>query len=337
MLGMVLGNGGQAVTEKPQAVLATGTRLGAYEIVGVIGTGGMGEVYRARDDRLNRDVAVKVINERLAANPAEIERFINETKILAAIQHPNIVSIFDVGNYEGVYYAVMELLSGKHLRQRMRGGRLPWRTVVPIATAVASGLAAAHSRGVVHRDLKPENIYLLDDGGVKILDFGLAHGEPTAGGRVGTSAAAEVGDEGGLIGTIHYMAPEQVERKPVDARTDIFALGCVIYEILAGNAPFARMSLTDSMLAVLHEDPPSMPTAGRVIPDSLLRVIRRCLEKDPAKRFQNAFDLAFALNEVTVSVPAGSAPVTSRLRAAWFSVGLAAGVVLTLLLRLLLR
>jgi serine/threonine protein kinase len=337
MLSAALGDGGCTVTDKPRAALLTGTRLGAYEILEVIGKGGMGEVYRARDDRLNRDVAVKVINERLAAHAAEIERFVKETKTLAALQHPNIVSIYDVGSFEGVYYAVMELLSGKHLRQRMRGGPLPWRTVVPIGIAVASGLAAAHARGVVHRDLKPENIYLLDDGGVKILDFGLAHSEPNAAARAGASAPAEVVDEGCLIGTIHYMAPEQVERKPVDARTDIFAFGCVLFEILAGNAPFARMSLTDSMVAVLHEDPPAMPTAGRVIPDNLLRVIKRCLEKDPAKRFQNAFDLAFALKEVTASVPAGKAPVTRRVRVAWFSTGVAVGVALTLLLRFLFR
>jgi serine/threonine protein kinase len=319
------------VTVSVGSSLEIGTRLGVYEIAGVVGRGGMGEVYRGRDDRLGRDVAIKVISSRLAAYPEELERFSNEARILAAVQHPNIVTIYDVGSSEGVVFTVMELLRGKNLRQRMAGGPLPWRTAAAIGIAAASGLAAAHARGIVHRDLKPENVFLLADGGVKLLDFGLAHNLPTAAAPT-LGAISTGGDEGGLIGTIHYMSPEQVSRTATDERTDIFTFGCILFEMLAGNAPFARMSLTDSMVAILHDPPPAIPTEGKTIPPALVRVVRRCLEKEPTKRFQNAFDLAFALSEIAAGVPVGTTgPTAWKQRLLWFIAGLVAGAGATVL------
>jgi serine/threonine protein kinase len=297
--------------------LNVGTHLGSYEILGLVAGGGMGEVYRARDLRLGREVAVKVMAEGLQGDPNELARFRQEARLLASLSHPNILSIFDVGEEGGTRYAVMELLGGTTLRTRMGGRRLPWRTAVAIAEEVARGMAAAHLKGIVHRDLKPENIFLLAGGGVKILDFGLARRT-----GAGTVDEPELRD-GTLVGTTLYMAPEQIYNHEVDARTDIFALGAVIHEMLTGDRPFGRTSIGGTMSAILNDPPGPLPSS---VPGSLARVVRVCLEKDPSDRFQSAFDLAFALREVASPSTAGPDPVQRwRERLLWLAIGLVAG------------
>ncbi len=307
-----------------RAPLEAGVRLGSYTVVGLLGTGGMGEVYRARDERLRRDVAVKILAPALAVEPKELERFEREARTLAALAHPHILNIFDVGEHDGTPYAVMELLEGETLRERMKHGPLPWRTSVAIAMAVAKGLAATHARGIIHRDLKPENVFLLADGGVKVLDFGLARHEPRGG-------AEPVHEPETLIGTAVYMAPEQIMGQTADARTDIFALGALLYEMLTGHRPFERVTVGETMGAILNADPlPIESTAGRM-PVALSHLIRRCLDKDPDQRLQSAFDVAFALSEVTPSprTPELRTPWWGRL--VWFLAGAVAGAALTAL------
>jgi len=314
------------------------TRLGAYEIIGLLGTGGMGQVYRARDHRLGREVAVKVIADGLATDENEHARFLQEARLLASLSHPNVLSIYDYGEQEGMRYAVMELLAGVNLRQRMAGARLPWRTATAIAVAVAKGLAAAHARGIVHRDLKPENIFLLTDGGVKILDFGLARRDQRLPRRDGAPSSDEQPtiEEGALVGTTLYMAPEQIMGQPADARTDIFALGCVLYEMLTGDRPFSRLGVGATLSAILHDEPAPLPHRARGVPTGLQRVVRLCLEKEPGARFQAAYDLAFALDAIA-GRPAvgGSAPSPWPARVVSFLLGALAGAAAVLLLRLL--
>ena len=309
------------------AALESGTRLGGYTVVGLLGSGAMGEVYRARDERLGRDVAIKVIARALASNDKELARFAREARSLAALSHPNILGIFDFGEQDGVNFAVMELLEGTSLRERLRGGPLPWRTAGAIASAAAMGAAAAHVRGIVHRDLKPENIFLLADGGVKVLDFGLA--------RRDEAPNAPTPEEETLIGTVVYMAPEQILRRPADARTDIFALGVVLFEMLAGNGPFARSTVGETIGAILTEDPPALVPRGGAAPPALERIVRRCLAKDPELRFQSAYDLVFALGEVAAPHPAAR-PARSQwaVRAAILLAGALVGAAVTALLLL---
>src|SRR5947208_11368121 len=220
--------------------LTAGTRLGPYEVLGPLGSGGMGEVYRARDSRLNREVAVKVLPENLAQDPGALARFAREARALAALSHPNLLGIFDFGREDGVAYAVMELLAGETLRARLLRSELGWREAAEIGISLAEGLSAAHSRGIVHRDLKPENIFLTSDGVVKILDFGLARRESMeAKGRGPALRTATLEPQPGTVtGTIGYMAPEQVTGAPGDARSDIFSLGCVLYEMITGDPTF---------------------------------------------------------------------------------------------------
>ncbi len=298
--------------------LEVGARLGGYTVMGLLGSGGMGEVYRARDERLGRDVAVKVIAPALASETKELLRFEREARALAALSHPNILGIFDFGEQDGVHFAVMELLGGTTLRERLNGGPLPWRTAVAIASGVAMGAAAAHARGIVHRDLKPENIFLLADGGVKVLDFGLARHDPAPGGP-------PLPEEETLIGTAVYMAPEQILRKPADARTDVFALGVVLFEMLAGNGPFARSGVGDTIGAILTEDPPTIAPPGGTVPTALERIVLRCLAKDPDQRLQSAYDLVFALGEVTALPPGAARASAWPVRVAIFLAGALVG------------
>jgi serine/threonine protein kinase/tetratricopeptide (TPR) repeat protein len=277
-------------------VLANGTQLGPYQVLSPLGSGGMGEVYRARDTRLDREVAVKVLPPQFAQDPDRLARFEREAKMVAALSHPNILAIHDYGNEQDCSFAVMELLQGETLRRRLAEGRLPWRKAVDIAIAIAEGLAAAHAKGIIHRDLKPENLFLTADGRLKILDFGLARVDPPANPDAETKPYMPAHTEAGtVLGTVGYMSPEQVRGLRVDARSDIFSLGCVLYEMVTGQRAFACETAADTSAAILREQPPEPSAWGIIIPDEMERVIRCCLEKDATERFQSAHDLAFAL------------------------------------------
>jgi TolB-like protein len=284
--------------------LTPGTRLGTYEIAGPIGAGGMGEVYRARDPKLRRDVAIKVLPEGFAADPDRLARFEREAQAVAALSHPNILAIYDFGRDGGVQYAVTELLEGRTLREVIRSGPIGPSKAIAIATQIARGLEAAHGRGVVHRDLKPDNVFVLNDRHVKILDFGLAKstGPADAHQDQANTVTADATGAGAVLGTVGYMAPEQVRGEAVDHRADIFALGCVLYEMLAGRRPFTRDSSIDTLHATLHDDPPDLEQLAAV-PEPLTRIVSHSLEKQPANRFQSVADLRFALE--TISSPSG--------------------------------
>jgi len=271
--------------------LALGTMLGRYEVVAAIGAGGMGEVYRARDTRLDRDVAIKVLPEHLTNDSDALDRLKREAKAVAALSHPNILAIHDFGSDHGIAYAVTELLEGQTLRQRLAVARLPWLKAVEIAAALSEGLAAAHAQGIIHRDLKPENIFLVGDGRVRILDFGVAHVPPR-------EDAATMTQPGQIIGTIGYMSPEQVRGEPVRPSSDIFALGAVLYEMLSGRRAFRAGTAHETLSMILRDDPPELPRSGTSIPGELTHIVLHCLEKNPLERFQSARDLAFALRTI---------------------------------------
>jgi len=298
--------------------LAPGHRLGPYEILAPIGAGGMGEVYRARDTRLGREVAVKVLPPHLAANPGALARFEREARAVAALSHPNILAIHDFGSDQGVSYAVTELLEGETLRDRLERSPLGWRRAAEMAVALAEGLAAAHAKQITHRDLKPANIFLTSDGRVKILDFGLARSDPAPGDQDATAGPET--EPGTILGTVGYMSPEQVRGSPADPRSDIFSFGCVLYEMVTGQQAFARPTGPETMAAILNEDPPPAAGSGKEIPAELERIVTHCLEKNPPQRFQSARDLAFALQALRAPAAAPSArpaaPRWSR-RAVW--------------------
>jgi len=322
--------------------LEPGTQLGPYRIVGPLGAGGMGEVYEALDTRLDRKVAVKVLPEKLAADEAALARFEREAKAVAALSHPGILSIFDVGRDGAVAYVVMELLDGETLRRRLEDGALPPRKTTAMARQIALGLAAAHEKGIVHRDLKPENLFVTLDGNVKILDFGLAVQTAALSGEdvTQTPTREQITTPGTVVGTAGYMSPEQVRGLAVDHRSDVFSLGSVIYEMLTGRRAFHGQTSADTMTAILREDPPEV-TADRGIPPALDRIVRRCIEKRPEERFHSAHDLAFALENAWNSssthpaeAMAAPAPAYSRTRRAGLAAllllaGVAAGALLT--------
>ena len=286
-----------------------GSRLGPYEILSPLGAGGMGVVYRARDSRLGREVAVKVLPPEVAHDPDRVARFEREARAVAALSHPNILSIHDFDTSGGIAFAVTELLEGHTLRERLGEGALPVSKAVEAGSQIARGLAAAHEKGIVHRDLKPENVFLTNDGRVKILDFGLARQGPGGAGAGETTLAAPPAPgttPGMVLGTIGYMAPEQVRGLPADHRSDIFAFGCVLHEMLSGARAFRGDTGAEAMAAILKEDPPDLPIGPRRIPPALDRIVRRCLEKRPEERFQSARDLAFALENVSDVAPAPS-------------------------------
>jgi serine/threonine-protein kinase len=289
-----------------------GMSLGPYQVVALLGAGGMGEVYRARDPRLGRDVAIKTITPKLAADPEALARFQREARTIAALSHPNILAIHDIGTHDGVWFLVTELLQGETLGKRISRGALPWKPAVEMAVALAEGLAAAHAHGVVHRDLKPENIFLTADGRTKILDFGLAR--QTVADDADTEAVTRSypTEPGSVLGTVGYMSPEQVQGRPPDARSDIFSLGCVLYEMLAGRRLFQRANAADTIAAILKDDVPAVSESSGAPPVELDRILRRCLEKDRARRFQSAQDLAFALGALTTSAVAVKAPAPSN-------------------------
>jgi non-specific serine/threonine protein kinase len=292
--------------------LASGTRLGPYEVVTRLGAGGMGEVYRARDTRLDRHVALKVLPERLAQDPLGLARFQREARAAANLSHPNIVTVFDAGSDQGTHYVVMELLEGQTLGSRLKGPALGSAGVLEVGLAIAEGLAAAHARGIVHRDIKPENVFLTAQGGVKILDFGLARTSAAAvvPAAAGSDTASLDTQPGVIVGTVSYMAPEQVRGQPADARSDVFALGCVLYEALHGRHPFLRDTGPDTMAAILCDVPPTT-----VPPDPLGarldQVIARCLHKDPALRFASGAEVAAALKDLKRAAPVETAAIQS--------------------------
>src|SRR5262245_38133605 len=274
--------------------LHTGLKLAHYEILAPLGAGGMGEVYRARDSRLDRDVAVKVLPERLANTREALARFEREAKTLAALSHPNLVAIFDAGADRGISFAVMEFLAGETLRECLDRGALPLAKVADIGAAAAEGLAAAHAHGVIHRDLKPANIFLTSSGLVKILDFGLArlaNPSPTA------QTAVYVTEIGQIMGTPAYMSPEQACGENPDGRSDIFSLGCVLYEMATGRRAFPGENIGEVMAAILRDDP-TETKSGPQLPRELKPVVARCLAKQPDQRFQSAGDLAMALKRL---------------------------------------
>jgi TolB-like protein/Tfp pilus assembly protein PilF len=278
-----------------------GTRLGPYEIIEPLGRGGMGEVYRAHDARLRRKVAIKIVGSSAAADPAMRERFDREARAVAALSHPNILAIYDVGEHEGLPYIAVELLDGETLRAHLGTSPLPVSTALNFAVQIGRGLAAAHDRGIVHRDLKPENIFVTRDRQVKLLDFGLAT-EPAA--QPGEDTTRLARSEAGLVlGTAGYMSPEQARGERTDARSDIFSFGCVLYEMLAGRRAFAGDSRIETLHAILKEDPPDLTSCRGDVPQSLNRVVQRCLEKAPESRFQNARDLVFALENLAPGSP----------------------------------
>jgi len=297
--------------------LAPGDRLGPYEILAPIGAGGMGEVYRARDSRLGREVAIKVLPEHLANDAQALARFEREAKAVAALSHANILVLFDVGAHEGIHYAVTELLEGETLRDRLSRSPLSWRKTVELGMALAEGLAAAHGKDIIHRDIKPGNIFLTAGGQIKILDFGLARWQQKISSEDETITLADT-QAGTVMGTVGYMSPEQVRGETAGAPSDIFSLGCVLYEALTGRQPFFGKSAADTMAAILKEDPPAIADTGKQTPAELERVIDRCLAKNPAQRFHSAHDLAFALRGLlgaTGEKPAAAAePRGSSLR-----------------------
>jgi TolB-like protein/Flp pilus assembly protein TadD len=290
-------------------LLAPGTRLGRYEIVAPLGKGGMGEVYRARDPSLGRDVAIKVLTEQLSHDPQALHRFEREARAVAALSHPNILAVYDIGAEGGTSFAVTELLEGETLRSRLATSPPNRARAIEIGVALAEGIAAAHSKGITHRDLKPENIFLTSDGRVKILDFGLARWRAATPEEL--EAASTETDAGRIMGSIGYMSPEQVRGERVEAPSDIFSLGCVLYETITGRRAFRRSTPGDTLAATLKEDP---PPAGDPAVD---RVLTHCLEKNAGERFQSARDVAFALRAL-------GAPAGGRLPARAAAAGLAA-------------
>ena len=282
--------------------LASGTKLGPYEILSALGAGGMGEVYRARDPRLGREVAIKVLPSGSAPDSERLRRFEQEARATAALNHPNILAVFDIGSQGNSPYIVSELLEGGTLRSRLISGPLPVRKAVEYALQIARGLAAAHDHGIFHRDLKPENIFITRDSHVKILDFGLAKltmPEPAAPGMSEQATLDSVTGRGVLLGTLGYMSPEQCRGATIDARSDIFSFGAVLYEMISGKRAFRGDTTADAISSILKEEPPDLSAEGRDVPPMLERIVHHCLEKDPAARFQSASDIAFALETLS--------------------------------------
>ncbi|HEY6221010.1 MAG TPA: serine/threonine-protein kinase, partial [Candidatus Eisenbacteria bacterium] len=298
--------------------LSPGARLGPYEILSPLGAGGMGEVYRAKDPRLGREVAIKVLPASFSKNSDRLKRFEQEARAAGVLNHPNLTIVYDIGQHDGAPYIVQELLEGETLRSELAGGRFSPRKAIDYAIQIAQGLAAAHEKGIVHRDLKPENLFVTREGRVKILDFGLAKliqaEDPSRPSSLPTAT-----EPGVVMGTAGYMSPEQVKAEPVDARSDIFALGVILYEMLSGQRPFKGDSPGETMAAILKEDPPDLSATNKNINPGFERLVRHCLEKTPERRFQSARDLAYDLETLsgvsgTVAAPRGLAPSSRNWR-----------------------
>lgn len=310
-----------------------GSKFGPYEILAPIGAGGMGEVYRAKDTRLDRVVAIKVLHGAFAADPERLRRFEQEAKTLATLNHPNILAVLDIGSEDGAPYLVSEFLEGETLREKLDRGPIPVRKAIEYALGIANGLAAGHSKGIVHRDIKPENIFLTREGRIKILDFGLAKlTQPAAQDANATLLTSGATTPGVVLGTVGYMSPEQVRGEPAEATSDIFSFGAVLYEMLSGKRAFKRDTAAETMTAVLREDPPELTDSGWHGPPALQRILDRCLEKDPRRRFQSASDLAFAIESLSGSGASSSSgsqtalpPVAAFRKSKWLWPAVAVG------------
>src|SRR5437868_6635795 len=305
--------------------ITAGTKLGPYEIVAPVGAGGMGEVYRARDQRLGRDVAVKVLPASFSRDAERMRRFEQEARATAALNHPNILAVFDIGTHDDSPYLVTELLEGETLRERMQARALSARKAVDYAQQIARGLVAAHEKGILHRDLKPENIFVTSSGQVKILDFGLAKLISPDGASAGSdSPTLASGTAAGVVlGTVGYMSPEQVRGLNVDARSDLFSLGTILYEMVSGRRAFGGDTPADTMSAILKEEPPPLTDIQQNIPLGLARIVEHSLEKNPADRFQSARDVVFALEAFSgsssskVAALGGTKSASSRRIGLW--------------------
>ena len=308
-----------------QARSLIGRHLGAYQIVSLLGAGGMGEVYRAHDARLDRDVALKVLSRHLADNPEALARFEREAKAVAALSHPNILAIHELATDQGISYAVTELLEGESLREHLAHQPLGWHRAVEIAIEIADGLGAAHSKGIIHRDLKPENVFVTSEGRVKILDFGLARtaSRPSAADQEATTGLTRTGM---LLGTVGYMSPEQVRGEPVGVASDVFSFGCVLYEMLSGRRPFVRQTTAETLAAILNDDPAPLGEALQGAPKQLERALSRCLAKKPEERFPSGRELMVELRAVLKAAD----EERSRLRARLWTLT-AVGVLLVVL------
>ena len=292
--------------------LVQGTRLGQYEVLALLGAGGMGEVYAARDTRLGRDVAIKVLSAEVASDPERIARFEREAKAVAALNHPNIVTLYGVEETGGTRFLVMERISGRPLSQLMEREGLSLGRILELAAPIAEALAAAHEKGVVHRDLKPANVMVTDEGRVKVLDFGLAKVRAPSPVSVDTETGTEALTQEGLVfGTVPYMAPEQLRGERVDARADIFAFGSILYELASGRRPFHGTSAADLAAAILREEPPPLGELKPELPASFTRIVQRCLEKDPRRRLQSAVDLHQELRAIAEELRSGPAGAAS--------------------------
>src|SRR6266508_1110957 len=314
--------------------LLPGARIGPYEILSPLGAGGMGEVYRARDPRLGRDVAIKVLPASFANDRDRLKRFELEARAAGVLNHPNITIVYDIGQHDGAPYVVQELLEGQTLRAETAGGRFTPRRAIDYAAQVAEGLAAAHEKGIIHRDLKPENLFVTREGRVKILDFGLAKLTQVEG-SASASMLPTATEPGMVMGTCGYMSPEQIKTEPVGPRSDIFAPGVILSEMLSGPRPFRGDSAGETMAAILKEDPPELSVANRNVSPGLDRLVRHCLEKNPERRFQSAKDLAYDLETLSgvsgvVAAPGILAPTSRKRRkvllaAALIGIGILAG------------
>src|SRR5208337_638836 len=299
-----------------------------YEIVSPVGAGGMGEVYRARDTRLGRDVAIKVLPEALANDADRLRRFEQEACTIAALNHPNILGIHDIGAHDGAPFLVSEFLEGQTLREKLVSGPLPVRRALEYALGIAEGLAAAHEKGIVHRDLKPENVFVTRDGRMKVLDFGLAKlVRPEEDHEAAVTLTSPATLPGMVMGTVGYMSPEQVRGEAIDPRSDIFSFGAVLYEMLTGKRAFKRETSAETMTAILREEPPALNDTGWQGPLELQRVLARCLEKNVERRFQSASDLAFAIESLSGTSTAKSLP-QPKSRRAWLPWVIAAALLM---------
>ena len=287
--------------------LAPGTTVGHYTIVSKIGAGGMGEVYRARDTRLDREVAIKFLPDNYSTDESRLKRFEQEARATSALNHPNILTVFDIGTHENAPFIVSELLAGQELREHLKDGPLPQRNTIDFAQQITQGLAAAHGKGITHRDLKPENLFVTTDGRVKILDFGLAKLRPQRNEIISSEVATakQITDPGTVMGTVGYMSPEHVKGHDVDHRSDIFSFGSILYEMLSGERAFHRETAAETMTAIIKEEPTDLVEINEKINQALVRIVRRCLEKNPERRFQSASDLCFAI-EATNSTSSAS-------------------------------